>query len=358
MKLTQRLQRDVEAIALPRGRRVGSPGHRIAEAYLEGRLGEIGCVPYQGGTFRLPYAVDGTDFVNLVGVVPSKSRSGKGPLLIGAHYDSAIDAPCADDNAAAVAIALAAGAMLAAEGGLERDVVIAIFDAEEPPYFQSRAMGSNRFYEDQMDRRGIHAAVVMDLVGHDLSVPASMLFRRVPGMGLAGKVMPRLASRNCALPFIRSALFITGTESHPALTPVIRRHHRPEGLKVIPTLNRYVGDMSDHGAFRKGGVPYLFLSCGHWQYYHTLEDTPDRLNYRKMAAITGLVISLMKDLDRLELQQTGGEQFCDTLELERDCFHSALGFLYRPMLRIFGVNEITNRKDMGTIVNGLTSLGL
>lgn len=35
---------------------------------------------------------------------------------------------------------------------------------EEPPYFHS-AMGSMRFYEDQTDRRGIHAAVVMDLLG-------------------------------------------------------------------------------------------------------------------------------------------------------------------------------------------------
>jgi len=29
------------------------------------------------------------------------------PLLVGAHFDSAIAAPCSDDNAAAVAIALA-----------------------------------------------------------------------------------------------------------------------------------------------------------------------------------------------------------------------------------------------------------
>lgn len=140
MKMTQSLRTDVDAIALPRGRRVGSPGHKVAEAYLEQRLHEIGCVPYRGNSFRLPYTVDNTDFVNLVGVIPAKTLGSKKPLLIGAHYDSEIDAPCADDNA---------GAGLATEGGLERDVVVAIFDAEEPPYFQSRAMGSTRFYEDQ-----------------------------------------------------------------------------------------------------------------------------------------------------------------------------------------------------------------
>ena len=35
-----------------------------------------------------------------------------------------------------------------------------------------------------------------------------------------------------------------------------------KGLKLVPTLNRYVGDMSDHGIFRENGVPYFFLSCG------------------------------------------------------------------------------------------------
>lgn len=116
--------------------------------------------------------------------------------------------------------------------------------------------------------------------------------------------------------------------------------------------------MSDHGAFRKGGVPYLFLSCGHWQYFHTPQDTPDRLNYRKMAAITGLVISLLKDIQPLELQETGSEQFCDTLELERECFRESPGLLYRPLLRLFGLTEISDRKDMSTVVKGLTSMGL
>ena len=51
-------------------------------------------------------------------------------------------------------------------------------------------------------------------------------------------------------------------------------------MKLIATLNEYVGDVSDHGIFRRNGVPYLFLSCGHWEHYHQPTDTPDRLNYR------------------------------------------------------------------------------
>ena len=72
--------------------------------------------------------------------------------LIGAHYDSVIDAPCADDNAAAVAIALSAAGQLAGQT-LNRDVVIALFDAEEPPYFHTESMGSTRFYRNRCSRK-------------------------------------------------------------------------------------------------------------------------------------------------------------------------------------------------------------
>jgi Zn-dependent M28 family amino/carboxypeptidase len=53
-------------------------------------------------------------FCNLAGVIPG-SNPHLAPLLVGAHYDSVIAAPCADDNAAAVAIAFSA-----AESELER----------------------------------------------------------------------------------------------------------------------------------------------------------------------------------------------------------------------------------------------
>jgi acetylornithine deacetylase/succinyl-diaminopimelate desuccinylase-like protein len=148
---------------------VGSPGHQKACQYLAGRLEEIGCVPFAGDSFELPYQSRGVSFCNLAGVIPGRKRR-LAPLLVGAHYDSVIAAPCADDNAAAVAIALAVGAWAAEQGGLDRDLIVAIFDAEEPPYFHTPSMGSERFWHDQREGRSIHAAIIMDLVGHDVSI--------------------------------------------------------------------------------------------------------------------------------------------------------------------------------------------
>jgi hypothetical protein len=145
-RLVKALKRDVRAISLEEGRRVGMPGHAIVEEYLEDRLSEIGCEPYDGDSFRLPYRMKKMDFTNLIGVIPGRNRS-KPPLLIGAHYDSVIDAPCADDNAAAVAIALAAGDMVNMDERLDRDL-----------------------------------ALVMDLVGHDICVPGALL-GAIPGVG-------------------------------------------------------------------------------------------------------------------------------------------------------------------------------
>lgn len=92
----------------------------------------------------------------------SCARKGAGsrdqaPVLIGAHYDTAGDWPGANDNAAAVAIALDAARRLVAAPAA-RDVVIALFDAEEPPFFQTPIMGSTRFCERQATGP-VHAAL-------------------------------------------------------------------------------------------------------------------------------------------------------------------------------------------------------
>jgi hypothetical protein len=102
---------------------------------------------------------------------------------------------------------------------------------------------------------------------------------------------------------LRSLLFVTGTESHPELAQVITALGQPQDLRVIPTLNSQVGDMSDHGIFRRHVVPYYFLSCGTWEHYHMPTDTPDRLHYAKMAAITHYVVALLSGHATLQLSR-------------------------------------------------------
>lgn len=329
-----RLREDVIRICPPSGRMVGSVGHREAREYLSGRLREIGLQPYRGSSFGMAYRDDEQKFFNLVGVLPC-GGGGRPPVLIGAHYDSVIDAPCADDNAAAVAIALAAAAQLVGRT-LKRDVVVALFDAEEPPYFLGESMGSTRFYKEQMLPEGVHAAIIMDLIGHDVSVP-------IPG---AEKVRPGISDLIC----------LTGAESRPELADIVDRQDFGETVPIA-TLNSNIGDMSDHRVFRTHGVPYLFLSCGRWEHYHQASDTPDRLNYAKMARISHLLLDLTVGLADAPLERksaSGGvTEECDTVALELRLFREAFGPLLPTLLAAFGLERLETRDDLNKLALAL-----
>jgi hypothetical protein len=346
-KLSKNLKRLVYALAQPGGRMVGTDGHDEARALLDAELEALGCEPYRGDGYELPYHEDGLDFCNLVGVIPGRDRSKK-PVLIGAHYDSVIPHPCADDNASAVAVALEVGRMLMLEPP-ERDTVIALFDAEEPPYYLTEAMGSNRFYEDDMATQGVHAAVIMDMVGHDLQIPVSLIpvARRLPGLEKAGLPIPHL----------RQLLFMTGAESHPELEDMLRACDRPWRLPTIFVPNAAIGDMSDHGVFRRNGVPYLFLSCGRWQHYHEPSDTPDRLNYAKMARIARYTESLVRSLGDRVLEPSD-EPISDTSQLEIASLKQSLGPFLPILLKRFRIERLEGRDDLDAFANALLGLGL
>jgi hypothetical protein len=329
------LRQEVESLALPAGRVVGTPGHERARRHLEDRLRVLDLQPYQGETLALPYRATGQDGCNLVAVAPGCDRT-LAPILIGAHYDSVIPAPCADDNAAAVAIALAAGDHFRRQP-IGRDVVIALFDAEEPGYFQTPAMGSIRFYEDQRRAIGFHAAFIMDLVGHDIPSPSPEMTK--------------------ASPQFSQLLFLTGAESHSLLPERIRFARLPN-LPVVATLNRRVGDMSDHGVFRAHGVPYLFLTCGRWAHYHQPTDTPDRLNYDKMGRIRDYLIRLIEGVSESALMPASGrpvrEQ--DTTAFEIALLHEALGEKgVRLLMAAVGLSRLESSGDLDVLASRLQS---
>ncbi|MBW1693707.1 MAG: M28 family peptidase, partial [Deltaproteobacteria bacterium] len=295
-----KLKIDVSSLAIPEGRMVGSKGHDRARNYLNKRMESLELHPYSGNTFILPYRSEGQNFFNIIGTVPGRDSSLK-PLIIGAHYDSVIAAPCADDNAAAVAVALGCAETIRPYQ-LSRDIVIALFDAEEPPYFQTGGMGSIRFYEDQMDDRGVHSAIIMDLVGHDVTIPGEL----IELLSLFTEMIPVESSyENPDKQLVRilsGLLFITGAESHGKLVELLRHTEPPEGLQVLAALNSYVGDMSDQGIFRKNGIPYLFLSCGRWLHYHQPTDTVDRLNFNKIQSVMTHLINIVTKLSGQELK--------------------------------------------------------
>jgi hypothetical protein len=289
------LKVDTYALATPEGRKPGTAGHRAALGYLRHRYAQIGLTTYGDmndwqHTYPVRFRGKQANYYmhNLIGVIPGSDRS-LAPVVIAAHYDSVIESYCADDNAAAVAVMLNVAQRIA-DAPLERDVIVAAFDGEEPPYFQGPAMGSTRFVEDVLDT--CHVVIVMDLIGHPLDV--------------AG-VDPHLT-------------VVTGVESHPNLIAAVSDHNLP--LAVVN--NNRVGDMSDHHAFRKAGFPFLFLSSGEWEDYHQTTDTPDLLDFTKMERVANTVESMARTADVLDL---GSAVRHDVLALESASLALHLGGL-------------------------------
>ena len=313
-----RLRNDVLELTSHGERQVGSAGHRAARKYLAGRMTELGIRPYRGDSYELPYSGSGTTFVNLIGRIQGSTRD-RDPILLGAHYDTCGPIPGADDNASAIAIVLAVVEKLRSVP-LDRDVIIAFFDAEEPPHFLTDAMGSIYFFSRQRTEE-IACAVILDLMGHD-----------VPIRGY------------------EDLLFITGMESHSELAKVIKGTEVDGRIRIVPASNEYVGDLSDHHIFRVNDVPFLFLSCGRWEHYHMPTDTPEKLNYGKMAAMADYLLNLVVRCTRADFSV--GVPDYDSTPTELEYINS----VFSDLLLQFGLPELKSREDIDRVVRTMTQM--
>ncbi len=316
-RIVETLRKDVLALTSHGERQVGSQGHRMAREYLIQRMEEVRLEPYRGDSFALPYAQLGTQFTNLVGRIPGAAED-RAPILVGAHYDTCGPIPGADDNASALAIVLLVVDKLRSVT-LARDAIIAFFDAEEPPNFITGAMGSINFYHSQRTEETA-CAVILDLMGHDVPIKG-----------------------------FEDLLFITGMESHSELENVIKETKVDGRIRIVPALNEYVGDLSDHHIFRVNEVPYLFLSCGRWEHYHMPTDTPEKLNYEKMGAMADYLFNLIISCDGGDFQNRLTDYDSTPTELEY------MNRVFAELFQQFGFGELKSREDIDMVARKLIS---
>jgi Zn-dependent M28 family amino/carboxypeptidase len=248
----------VEALCSDRcaGRKPGTPGGQEARGLVKDALQRAGLDPYE-------QEVPGCRGANVIAKIAGDIDR---YVVIGAHFDHLGSYGGdiyrgADDNAAAVAILVEAAQAVARKKPAGRGVIIAAFDGEEPPYFLTGGMGSQRFVkEPPVPLPRVDMMVCMDLVGHALG-PAG-----VPGE-------------------VRSSLFALGAERSRGTGELVDRIARAEDGVVIRRADvEIIPPLSDYEPFWRREVPFLFLTSGRARYYHTPQDTPDKLDYDKMAA--------------------------------------------------------------------------
>ena len=298
-ELADRLRTHVVFLAAPelQGRKPGTEGNRKAADHLAVRFHEAGLEPLPSlGGYR--QALDGNLGDNVIGWRPASGQTGPAPwILLAAHFDHlGGDYLGADDNASAVAILMETARAIPSLP--HHHLLVAAFNAEEPPYIRTPLMGSQQFVDrlpkEISSASGFQAVIVMDLMGGAHWRPLrDTIF--AAGAELSSGLYRRLnESHSSGFEVRRSKLEFQTSNLEPRRLTVL-----PLGLHLIeewPLIGHV--SFSDYDAFRNIGVPFLFLSSGRTPRYHQPSDLPDTLHYERMAATVGWLQHLVRGIDQ------------------------------------------------------------
>ncbi len=254
---------------------------RAAADFIEQSLMKAGFHPRRDG-----YEVDGRICENIEAEIPG---SGGEIVVIGAHYDSVLGSPGANDNGSGVAALLALARRFAGSSGA-RTLRFVAFANEEPGYFQTEQMGS-WVYASRCKARGdrISAMISLETIGYFSDEPRSQKF---PIHGL-GFLYPTTGN------FVA---FVANTSSRKVMQQALKafRIHAqiPSEGAALPSAVPGVG-WSDHWAFWKQGYPaFMITDTAPFRYphYHARSDTPDKLDYRSMARLVSASEHMIREL--------------------------------------------------------------
>ena len=229
---------------------------------------------------RQEFKVEGRAVRNIEVELVGTSRP-KEVVIIGAHYDSVLGSPGANDNASGVAAVLEIARLIAREK-LSRTIRIVAFVNEEPPFFQTEDMGS-RVYASRLrkHKEQIVAMLAIETIGYYSDVEGSQHYPFPFSF-----FYPNTAN------FIA---FVSNISSRHLVRRVIetfRKHTAfpSEGLAAPSFLTGI--DWSDHWSFWKEGYPAIMVTdtaLFRYKHYHTQEDTSDKIDYPSTArVVTGI----------------------------------------------------------------------
>jgi hypothetical protein len=239
-----------------------------AANYIEGRFRALNLT-----TQRQEFIYNGFTMANVIAFLPGRNAS-LPEVVLGAHYDSIngsdsthnsyAPAPGADDDASGVAAVLEAAAAFS-RARTERTVVFAAFAGEE-----IGRVGSIEFVRQAAAQGpGVYAALCLDMIGFNDRFPKVELVSNAASLWLSD--LAKNVSRKDDLRLVTEAV-VTGDS--------------PENY-------------SDPVSFWEGGYPAMYfiedenpsVSSTYYQanrYFHTAQDTADRLNFTLMTKVARL----------------------------------------------------------------------
>ena len=272
-KLRAGLERHVRALAGDIGVRSNETYANVqrAAAYIESVLVSLG---YH--VVSQEFTADGRGYRNLEATLGGTSRAQE-VVVLGAHYDTAEGAPGADDNASGVAGVLEL-AQVFARVPQGRTVRFVFFPNEEPPSFATEDMGSRHYAKAARARNDqIVAMLSIESIGYYDTEKGS---QRYP------------FPLNLAYPDVGDFIgFVSNLKSRGLLHRAIAafRAHA-----TLPTQGAAAPGWvpgvwwSDHWSFWLEDYPAIMISDTapyRYPFYHTPQDTPDKLDYNRTARV-------------------------------------------------------------------------
>jgi len=97
-------------------------------------------------------------------------------------------------------------------------------------------------------------------------------------------------------PEVRESIFVLGAEKSKGTGALVDGLPQRSGIQPRRIDNYIIESKSDYDAFMNAGIPFLFYSVGRWEHYHAPTDTPDRLDFDKMAALADHLTDLVSTM--------------------------------------------------------------
>jgi Zn-dependent M28 family amino/carboxypeptidase len=273
----QRLERHVEVL----GRTIGER-NVWSERALEAAAAYVGRTFKEVG-YRVtsqPYEVCGTTVSNIEVEVRGNGERDQ-VVVVGAHYDTVLGAPGANDNGSGVAAVLELARRFTNRQP-RRTIRFVAFVNEEPPFCFTADMGS-KVYASRCRARGdrIVAMLSLETIGYfsdergsqRYPFPFGLFYPRTGNfIGFVGNLSSRPLVRRSIAAFRRAATIPSEGTAAPGYLPGIY--------------------WSDHWSFWRERYPAIMVTDTapfRYPFYHTNEDTPDRVDYDRLTrVVTGL----------------------------------------------------------------------
>lgn len=283
-RLRERLHAHVVELSEKIGERNLAHYEALAQAqrYVAAEFVRYGWTPEEEA-----FQVDGKTAINVVCEVRGTTAPGE-IVIIGAHYDSALGTPGANDNASGVAALLEIAGVLARKKPA-RTLRFVAFVNEELPYFQGEGMGSLEHARRAKGRGDdVVAMISLETIGYYLDRPKSQLYPAP-----FGRFYPDTGN------FVA---FVSDLRSRPLLSRALgafRRHAAfpSEGVAspaYIPGIA-----WSDQWAFWKVGYPGIMVTDTapfRYPHYHQPTDTPDKIDYDRLARVVEGLVKMVEEL--------------------------------------------------------------